>query len=122
MADRRARGAAVEQFVAEHLQSTGYQILDRNWQVRGGEIDIVALDGDVVAFVEVRARRAGGPISAEDSVGSAKLSRLVKSAQRYLQAYPEHSDRFWRIDLVAVDVDRSGLVKDLRHYENVILD
>lgn len=122
MSSRRARGAAVEQFVAEQLQSAGYVILDRNWHVRGGELDIVALDGDVVAFVEVRARRAGSRVSAEDSVGPTKLNRLVRSAQRYLQSHPEHSDRFWRIDLVAVGVNHSGLVKDLRHYENVILD
>src|SRR5688500_14052776 len=50
---------AGEAFVTGRLQRDGYRILDRNWRVRGGELDIVALDGEILVFVEVKVRTDG---------------------------------------------------------------
>ena len=61
----RALGADAEARAAEFLQRKGYRVVDRNWTCRGGELDLVCLDGDTLVFVEVRARanaRHGSPL------------------------------------------------------------
>ena len=101
----RALGAAAEARAAEFLARKAYRIVDRNWTCKGGEIDLVCLDGDgTLVFVEVRSRsdeRFGGAAS---SVGSAKRRRLVFAATHYLRRLP--SPPPCRFDVVAVDGDR----------------
>jgi len=82
---RRATGEAGEAYVAGRLEREGYRILERNWRIRGGEIDIVALDDDELVFVEVRVRR-GQIGDAEGSVNSRKLATLLRAGQRYVDA------------------------------------
>ena len=57
--NRRARGTEAEQLAIVYLERRGYRIIDVNWRCKLGEIDIVANDGDVWVFVEVRSRTAG---------------------------------------------------------------
>lgn len=57
--NRRARGTEAEQLAIVYLERRGYRIIDVNWRCKSGEIDIVANDGDVWVFVEVRSRTAG---------------------------------------------------------------
>jgi len=56
---RKERGAAAEEAAARYLESQGCQVLERNWRCRTGEIDLIARDGEVLVFVEVRSRRTG---------------------------------------------------------------
>lgn len=79
-ARNQALGAYGERLAADHLRSLGLVILDRNWTCRHGEIDIVARDGDVVVFCEVKARRgvaAGTPLEAITPRKLAQLRRLA---------------------------------------------
>ncbi len=108
--------------MADRLADQGWAILQRNWHVRGGEIDIVALDGEVLVFVEVRSRLSGAMVNAEDSVSPTKLKRLFGAAARYLQTFPEHEERFWRVDLAALTMTRNGDISDYHYYENLTLD
>ena len=72
-----------------------------------GEIDIVAEHSGDLVFVEVKARRSGAFGKPEESVTEAKKARLAAAGQTYMAARGlEHSD--WRIDLVAVELDRTG--------------
>ena len=75
MHDRRVLGRQGEDLAAEHLRKAGYRILDRNVRSRLGEIDIVALDGVCIVFVEVRTVRSAA-ILPEESVGPAKQRQL----------------------------------------------
>ncbi|MDQ3549072.1 MAG: YraN family protein, partial [Chloroflexota bacterium] len=68
MARTTDAGNAGESFVVGRLQRAGYRIIDRNWRIRGGEIDIVALDGETLAFVEVKARTGERVGYAEDAI------------------------------------------------------
>jgi putative endonuclease len=119
---RRKAGDAGEEFASGRLQRSGYAILDRNWHCRWGEIDIVALDGDQLVFVEVRVRTGERYSLAEETVGPAKLNRILSSAMRYVETHPEHDDRIWRVDLIAITLTRDRVISAYRHYQNLTLD
>lgn len=119
MADPRIvigqRGEAAAQ---EFLERQGYTILDTNYRCPWGEVDIVASQGDVLVFVEVRARRGSAMGGPEESVTTTKGRRLIMTAQHYLQSHPGFPD--WRIDLVAVRMDRQGRVLRVSLVENAV--
>jgi putative endonuclease len=104
-------GRAGEAAAESQLRSLGYRVLVRNYRTREGEVDIVALDGETYVFIEVKARRGsvlkfGQP---EESLTRAKQARLVAAAQSFL-AEKGLADADWRIDFVAVELDRAGRV------------
>src|SRR5690606_8733034 len=77
------RGRAAEEAAAALLQQQGWQILRRNYRTRRGEIDLIARDGATIAFVEVKARRAGETSSLE-AVDARKRRRIVRAALEFL--------------------------------------
>ena len=121
MADPRiSLGQSGEAAAQDFLERQGYTILDTNYRCPWGEVDIVASQGDVLVFVEVRARRGGAMGSPEESVTPAKGRRLIMTAQHYLQSHPGHPD--WRIDLVAVRMDRTGRVQRVSLVQNAVTE
>lgn len=79
-AQRKALGDYGERMAARHLVGAGYRILDRNWRCPDGELDIVALVGDVVVACEVKTRtseRHGTPLEAVNPKKAARLRRLI---------------------------------------------
>jgi len=77
-------GRRGEDTACAHLEGLGMQIVERNWRIRSGEIDIVARDRGTTVFVEVKARRSDlfGP--PEESVTPTKQARLRRLAGEYL--------------------------------------
>jgi putative endonuclease len=118
---RKLTGDAGEAFVAGRLEREGFVILERNWRVRGGEIDIIALDGEELVFVEVRVR--GGHVGdAGSSVRHHKLATLMRSARRYVDRHEDLHDRVWRVDVVAIDLRNDGVIQSYQHARNVTLE
>ena len=79
-----ALGSGGERAAADFLLARGYHVLERNFRCRGGEIDLIALDGGTLVFVEVKVRRTlarGAPIEAVTAV---KQARVRRAAQEYL--------------------------------------
>ena len=101
MSDLRALGARAEDRAADYLVGQGYTIVTRRHKTRRGEIEIVALDGDQLVFVEVKFRRAPG-YRPEDSVGKGKMSALTEAAALYVLAM-EIQPESYRFDLIAID-------------------
>ena len=93
-------GAAAESLAAAHLERIGYRILARNVRHRGGELDLVAEQGGVLCFVEVRMRRSAAHGSAAESITPVKQRRVVLAARGYLAAHP--TTRPCRFDVVLV--------------------
>lgn len=116
--DRQGLGRRGEELAARHLAAQGYEILARNWRCETGELDLVARDGDCLALVEVRARRGRVLGTPEESITVAKQARLVALAEAYVQEYDWPGD--YRIDVVAVELDRRGRLLRVAHYENAI--
>ena len=110
---KRKLGQRGEEIAAEHLRQQGYTLLARNWRCPAGEVDIVAREGETLAFVEVRTRRAGSRLGTpEESVTPRKQARMVEVAQTYLQE-AGLDDAAWRIDVVAIEVGGRGEVTRL---------
>lgn len=98
---RLARGAQGERIAADYLQRFGYRIEKRNYRCRQGEIDIVAWDGAVLVFVEVRTRSGEDLAALLASVGRRKQHRITRVAMAYVQEH-EVRDTELRFDVVAV--------------------
>lgn len=92
-------GKAAEEQAVNYLRALGWLIVARNWRWRGGEVDIIAKDGETLVFVEVKSREDPGFMRPEEAVDRRKQLRLLRSAQAYLQGKPWVPVRF---DVVAV--------------------
>ncbi len=111
---RRERGREAEDLAAAFLEANGFAILDRNHAIRQGEVDLVAREGDVLCFVEVRSRTSeaqGGP---EETVSAAKARRVVAAATDWA-ARNGGLDREIRFDVVAVTL-LDGAAPRLEHF------
>lgn len=99
---RRAlvRGRAAEWLAALALRMKGYRIVDRNFRCRAGEIDIVARKGDLIAFVEVKARASEQ--GALDAVGIRAQRRIANAAGLWIGRRRDAARLSWRFDIVAV--------------------
>ena len=100
MSARQAKGAAAEQLAADYLCRRGLALVERNFRVRGGEIDLVCRDGKTTVFVEVRVRSRSDFGGAAASIGAAKQARLILAARHWLVRHGETPCRF---DCVLLD-------------------
>ena len=111
-ASTAALGSGGERAAADFLAGRGYHILERNFRCRGGEVDLIALDGGVLVFVEVKVRRTlarGAPIEAVTAV---KQARVRRAAQEYLT----FSGRvFQRIRFDVISVMKTARNTDITH-------
>jgi putative endonuclease len=112
-------GRAGEAAAESILRSRGFEILQKNFRVREGEIDLVCLSGTQFVFVEVKTRRSGSFGLPEESISRAKADRLIIAAQAYLEQ-TEQPGADWRIDLLALEMDRSGQVLRSNIIENAV--
>ena len=114
---RRRLGRAGEVAAARFLERRGLVILERNLRSRMGEIDLLARDGRVLVFVEVKARRGQPGDPPAEAVDARKRARLSRLALAYLagRRLGEPSCRF---DVVGVSLDEAGAVTDVRHIPN----
>ncbi|WP_194814636.1 YraN family protein [Nocardia sp. XZ_19_385] len=101
MTDNKALGARGEELAAKYLLATGWEIIGRNWRCRFGELDLIAHDSKVTAFVEVKTRRGLGFGRPEESVTFDKRRRIRQLALLWLQ---EHDGpyRTVRFDVISV--------------------
>lgn len=112
---RRKAGNIGEDAVCGFLVRHGYEIIKRNFTVRGGEIDIIAEKADIIAFVEVKTRTIGSMTSAEEAVDLRKQRLIIRTAKAYLQNVAQPLQ--CRFDVATVETE-GGKVKKLRYYVN----
>ncbi|MFJ3926982.1 YraN family protein [Streptomyces sp. NPDC090022] len=106
---RGALGKYGEELAARRLAEAGMTVIARNWRSgRGGEIDIVARDGDALVICEVKTRRAGAFEHPAAAVRAGKAVRLRRLAERWLADHGGPPPGGVRIDLVAVVLPRRG--------------
>src|SRR5437660_1718519 len=95
-------GSSGEDLACKYLEKQGFEILKRNYLIRGGEIDIIAMDHETLVFVEVKTRYGREYGYAREAVTPWKLRYLKKVATYYMMETNWH-DKPCRIDLVAID-------------------
>lgn len=110
-------GKLGENFAVTLLKKQGYKILTRNFKSKFGEIDIIALDGNTLVFVEVKTRWSKKYGAPEESVTPLKLRHLEKTVDYFKMLHPNTPDSM-RIDVVATEV-YNGEVKEARILKNV---
>lgn len=104
---RQTVGSLGESIAAERLKAMGYRILEYNVRLPQGEIDIVARDGDVLAFVEVRTRRSAEMGLPEESITERKKQKLRQLVDSYHQVRSTGETQS-RIDVVVIDLNSEG--------------
>jgi putative endonuclease len=113
--ENRQTGRIGEEAAAEALAAKGYRIIERNWGNKFGEIDIIAKDGEVLVFCEVKTKIGETFGTPEEMAGPGKLGKVRRMATTYL----EGKEATCRIDVVAVVLDQAGRTLRLTHYPNV---
>jgi len=121
MTDHHQRlGKLGEALAATHLKARGYEVIDRNFRTRYGELDVVAADARSLVFCEVKSRIGRTPgIPPLASVGAAKRGQVRRMARRWLaergEAAPKPPEM--RFDAIGITLDRHGRLVELDHVE-----
>ena len=116
-----AFGRAGERLAAVQLESQGCRILETNFRCRYGEIDLIVEDGCDLVFVEVKMRRGTTSGLPEEAVDVRKQRKLLQVATYYL-ALHEYAERSWRIDVIAIQLSRSGKLQAMRIYQHAVTE
>jgi putative endonuclease len=103
------RGREAETLAARHLERGGLRLLERNFRVRGGEIDLICRDGKTLVFVEVRQRSRADYGGAAASITAPKRRRIVLAARHYLAGKADCDCRF---DCVLIDGGQLEWIKN----------
>jgi putative endonuclease len=107
-----AVGRYGEELAASHLETAGLVILARNWRCREGELDIVARDGPVLVFIEVKTRSSNAFGSPAEAVDRRKSARIRQLALRWIMAQRDLGEpASWsavRFDVISVVRGRGG--------------
>ena len=119
MNSRQETGRLGELAARHHLEGLGWAILGVNVRCGRHEIDIVADDSGTLVFVEVRARRGRMFGAPEESITPSKRRQMLRAAQCYLTAN-DCWGRSWRIDMVAVELDRHDGIARLNVIRNAV--
>lgn len=98
------RGREGEDRAVRFLEQNGYIVLERNFRVRDGEIDIIAQFADTLVFVEVKTLPHGTVETLAHELNSTKQQKILKTAKCYLQNHRQYSSSLIRFDVIAVDV------------------
>jgi putative endonuclease len=110
LSPKQVQGQAGEARALAYLRGRGLRLVETNFHCKSGEIDLILRDGDALVFVEVRQRGADGQVGAAASIGPAKIRRVVRAAQTYLQRFPLVPP--CRIDVIAIDGEQIDWLRD----------
>lgn len=103
------KGALGEDAAVSYLESKGWKVLARNFRVRVGEIDVIAQQGDTVAFVEVKSWKSVPREDLARSIGPRKRSRIARAARLFLSRRPDLADAHQRFDVVFLGGAENGI-------------
>jgi len=104
----RALGDIAEDKACVYLSDLGFQIIERNYTLRGGEIDVIAIKDEVLHFIEVKSGSSYNPLY---NITPKKLNFVINTAQRYMQR--KKLDIAFQIDAVSVQNDICELVENI---------
>ncbi|MBQ7419286.1 MAG: YraN family protein [Prevotella sp.] len=115
MAEHNDIGRWGEDIAADYLQRKGYQIIERDWKSGHRDLDIIALDGDTVVFVEVKTRSNRLFTDPVEAVGYQKIRNLQQAANHYVKYRRINHDI--RFDIVCV-IGTPGTEPEIDHIED----
>ncbi len=98
---KKEKGSAAEDLAADFLSSKGYEIIERNYSTRFGEIDIIAKDKETLVIVEVRSRSSGKFGYPEETVSKSKIKKIIRTTYQYIQQ-KNPSFKEVRFDIISI--------------------
>jgi len=110
-------GRQGEEAAAAFLQKKGYRILERNFRLAYGEIDIIAQDGSFLVFVEVKLRQDGDYGSGEEAINKRKIAHIERVGEYYAALHPQLPQAL-RIDVVSINLSRKNQPQ-IRLFKNI---
>jgi len=113
MKDSNARGIRGENAAALYMEKSGFVLLERNYRRTGCEVDIIAMEGDVLVFTEVKARSSTFGGYGREAVDYRKQQRIIKGALYYIVEH-KIEDKCGRFDVAEVDLN-TGRVEYIRN-------
>jgi putative endonuclease len=117
---RQRTGRVGEAIAADYARQRGWIILEANVRLTSGEIDLVVLDTNELAFIEVRTRRVDTFGTGPESLTNRKRDRMAACAYEYLVTRGHDPDATpWRVDLIAIAL-ASGRDPDVEHLADVL--
>lgn len=102
MGTTREQGEYTENLACQYLKNKGFKLIEKNFNCRVGEIDLIMKDNDNLVFVEVRYRRNNDFGSGAESITASKQSKLIKTASLYLQQHAKLNKLPSRFDVVSI--------------------
>lgn len=117
---RQEVGKLGETLARRFLEGKGYRVRETNFRCQYGEIDVVAEQKDYLVFVEVRTRSSLNFGTPEESITWKKKEKLVTLALEYINSH-RGLPSLWRIDVVAVELDRAGKTRRIELIENAVM-
>lgn len=116
---RRDTGIKGEKLAQDFLKKRGYRIIETNYRIPEGEIDIIAKQKDYLVFIEVRTKKSLQFGTPEESITPTKMEKLRNVAARYQQTH-YNLPSLWRIDVVAIELDQKGKPSRIEIIENAV--
>ena len=108
----KQKGRLGEDMATDYLKSTGYKIITRNFCIRGGEIDIIAVKEGILIFIEVKLR-----FQKNWTISYLKKRRLLRAARRFMYK-KQFFNSNWRFDFIVLQLNKNGALQKLTHIEN----
>lgn len=118
MITNQIAGRKGEDLAVQFLKKNGFKIIERNFRIRGGEIDIIALDKDALVFIEVKTRKSdefGTPL---ESITPWKMKSLIKAAEFYKYTHGNLPD-LMRIDAVSIMLNADNSISSINLVKNI---
>ena len=113
----KQKGDVGEEYTVRYLKKNGYRILERNFRLKCGEIDIIAQKGEYIIFTEVKTRAANFLARPYEAVDRRKIAKIFKTAAIYIAQ--NQLDAYFRFDVSEVFTDlNSGKVTGINYIEN----
>lgn len=116
----RSLGESFENQAEIYLKSKGYKILDKNFHFSHCEIDLIALDIDILVFIEVKGRYSSNFGTPSESVSNRKQTNIIKSSKFYIHKNNLY-DRFVRFDIIEVYANNLNNSFNIEHIENAFI-
>ena len=117
--DKISTGKLGEKIAADYLQKEGYKIIDQNFRTRFGEIDIIGRADGLLIFIEVKTRVGRNWGLPQEAVNFKKQNRIIRSAFIYMRE--KHLRESFRIDVVAIQLNRQGETQDIELIRNAVV-
>ena len=120
-------GKIGEQYAEQYLVAKGYQIIEKNFYTRFGEIDLIAIEpaaarshAPTLAFIEVKTRTSTHFGTPTNAITYSKKQKIIKTALYFLNSSTKKLPYIWRIDAIGIQLDRKHNLIEINHIKNII--